>query len=494
MTSASEQIDSRTGRSAKLELFATYAAALALPAMAVSISVTQIAIGLAFVLFFGARLLAWRDRNASPDERRFFPELPAPFIAGALYFAWLILGGLIAAVADPFDTGDTLLVSLRRAVRSEWSDLPLYLFGLLVLRLGTRTDGQRRVLFGGLTAFAVLIVASGAASVFTEYRLARVAMAWLSGSEFIPGANNRPQHPFGSIAGLAFFRPIGFMNTRLTYAGLLILILPHLIAGTFFAGRRFARILAFALAAAGCLVLAVNGTRSALFGFVVGGMIFLPVLFWRDRHKIGLPFPRLSGRDAGKIVVALLIACTGTLVFTVSSSSETAQALRARVMHVTARMDRHTDYSRMILWTAAGDLALARPAFGSGAGNFEIAGERWRDAYVRKHPETLYYVKNTPRGHAHNDLLHIAAVGGFPAALCFLALIFLSTRALQRPASTESGIGRGDYLLVGSAAFFLAGFAQCYFQDDEVVTLFWVTLALAHCNRLSVRKSASRDS
>lgn len=487
MTSASENRATRNHRSAKLELFATYAAALALASMAVSISVTQSAVGLAFVLFFAARIVAWRDRHAPQELRRVFPALPAPFLVGALYFGWLILSGLVAAFSDPFGTGDALPLALARAVRNEWSDVPLYLFGLLVLRLGGRTPEQRRVLFGGLALCAVLIVVSGAASVFTEYRLARMLKAWLSGSEFIPGPGNRPQHAFGQFAGVSLYRPIGFMNTRLTYAGLLILVLPHLVGGSLLASRRRTRFFFLGLAAAGGTVLLVNGTRSALFGFVAGGLIFLPPLLWRDREHTGaLTF--LTPRRLVLLAAAFALLCASAIVFASVSSSETARTLRARVMQAAARADRHTDFARIVLWTQAGELALARPVFGTGAGNFETAGERWRADFLRAHPETWYYIKNTPRGHAHNDLLHSAAVGGIPAALCFLALIFFSTTALRRPVALEdTGFRRGDYLLAGSAAFFLAGFAQCYFQDDEVVTLFWAGLALAHLHEVGIR-------
>ena len=152
--------------------------------------------------------------------------------------------------------------------------------------------------------------------------------------------------------------------------------------------------------------------------------------------------------------------------------SETGQLQIRRAL---ARVERHTDYARPILWTQAADFAAAHPLTGVGPGNFERAGEAYRAQFIQRYPHTWYFLKNTPRGHAHNDLLHLSAVGGVPAGLAYLLLLaaiaaFLMTRPAGSPAFAAAA---------GTVALFFAGLAQCYFQDDEVSVLFWGLLGLA---------------
>ena len=159
-----------------------------------------------------------------------------------------------------------------------------------------------------------------------------------------------------------------------------------------------------------------------------------------------------------------------------------AEALGNRLEAFNARHSRFTDAYRPIIWTGTGALIRENPVLGVGPGGFPAATRAWREDYSRRFPVIWYFTRNAPDGHAHNDLLHLAAVGGLPAGLLFLVLMFLCVRETARRLSEGAdGSGRNlveRRLLVGVTALFPAGLFQCYFQDDEVVVLFWVLIAL----------------
>ncbi len=452
--------------------------------MALSVSATHILLGAAFLAailnyFFG-------DRSPAPDQTAPSQTARLFFLVGAVFFAWLIL----VALAGVFRADDPL-AALRRLPKSECGDLPMFLFAVLIWRLGRRTE-HFRILGAGFLALLVLIVLTGDLGAFSEFRLSRLAR----GAGFVASAWNRPQHPAFAWGDLQLYRSVGMMNTRLTYAGLLLIILPHLIAGALYPLKRRWRALYFCLAIGGIFALFVNGTRSAWIGFAAAA-ILAAVVYLRDRRPhlhlasqlraLRQRAPLWTGLAAAALVLCMLAA--GRWIW---------PAATAAAWKVYDSQDRHTDFYRPILWTGAGALIAAHPLAGAGPGNFEVATRAWRSEYLRAHPELWYFFENAPAMHAHNDLLHIAAVAGLPAALLFLGLPFLLGRelflrqlnagvagkvgALHADAPTDA-FARGDYLLCALIGFFIAGLAQCYFQDDETVVLLWGAAALALSGR-----------
>ena len=85
-------------------------------------------------------------------------------------------------------------------------------------------------------------------------------------------------------------------------------------------------------------------------------------------------------------------------------------------------------------------------------------------------PKNLSY--NIPTGHAHHDLLYLAAVAGLPVAILFLLFIFFIIKDILTTNDKWK-----LFLLLACFNFFVAGLAQCFFADDEVVLLFWILLA-----------------
>ena len=493
------------------ETVALYAAAAAFPASALSISGTHICLGLAFAAFGWDR--GWRAARGWPASRStptpggfgFQADWPTRAIwsTGGALFLWFAASTLCAFFSAAIDSdagqsaSEAIIAQGRRAVRGELGDVALFLFGLLVFRLSARDSAARQIFSRALSVAVVLLVLSGFAALFSEFRLARLvphlireALSLDAGGELIASAGNRPQHPLLNLAGVQLYRPIGFMNTRLTYAGLLALALPwaagrlwHFAGSGHFraAGRPAAKGIAWgAVLALGLGLLMANGTRSVLFGVGLAlGLGVLVAMLRAVELSRQTDSPGLMAGHRGRLGAWLLLILLPLLILGGGMTALLSETGQLQLRRALARVERHTDYARPILWTQAADFAVAHPLVGVGPGNFERAGEEYRAEFLQRYPHTWYFLKNTPRGHAHNDLLHLAAVGGLPAGLAYLLLLaavasFLLTRPGESPAFAAAA---------GTMALFFAGLAQCYFQDDEVSVLFWGLLGLASALR-----------
>ncbi|MCB1322373.1 MAG: O-antigen ligase family protein, partial [Leptospiraceae bacterium] len=434
-------------------------------------------------------IYAWIRNPRQPDSyalRSIVQKIPPVFRMGLLLYGIIILSTAIQALLhDP-------LAAVRNAVSNEWSDFALMAYGWIVYDLTRRKERNRQLLMFGLWALIIALILSGLMAMFFEHRLGQI----IRGAGDFMSAGNRPQHPLGLLGGLQFYRPIGFMNTRLTYAGLLILILPFTVGAIRLAGwdtnrARLRAVALVALSLAGVLVLLANGSRSAQLGF----LFCLPVLAWIVLHQVSGrlgPWMRTIFGQRRRLLWTMILC--GLLVGAVLIWVLFPFVQEIKVQLQAILVQRHTDYFRPILWTGSLRLIEAHPILGVGAGNFKAATLAWRDQYLLAHPDLLYFFKNTPDGHAHNDVLHLSVIGGIPAGLSFLGLVYLIIQRMLLSAHT----GRpSDYrtalLLCGCLAFFIAGIAQCYFQDDEVVVVFWTVIALASAWQSNHRNNSHSD-
>jgi O-antigen ligase len=126
--------------------------------------------------------------------------------------------------------------------------------------------------------------------------------------------------------------------------------------------------------------------------------------------------------------------------------------------------------SRLSIWGTAWRMSLDHPVFGVGNGNF-------KDLY------TSYRNMESDRvhGHAHNDVLNIAAYAGFPAALFYLGfwiiIIVRIIKRLRRPASGFlDGVVPGTFL--ASVVFFMTSIYEASFADEEIRLLLMATWGL----------------
>ncbi len=419
---------------------ARIAAGAAIIGAALSISLTQIAMALCVLL---AAVACLRNRRGFTTPvfniKSFYANLSGPvWLAGGLLFAWL------ATAYGAHRYGPHR--SLPGSAPGELFDVVHFGFGLLVFGLIRAAPPGDRILKTSLEIFCWVLLLSGLVACFSEFRLARLVM----GHGFEASAANRPQHDLALPFGIRLFRPVGFMNTRLTYAGLLVLVLP-LLWGHFSRSMgpfRAAQILV-------CLfLLAVNGTRSAWLGaMLASGFIFaFSLKFFRLWEMRSLRF--------GLVAAGLIV-------------------LSAAFLFPRGDLERQTDFQRSVIWVGAAELIRAHPLLGTGPGNFRERTLEWRAEFLEEHPQTLYWIHLTPAGHAHNDFLHLSAVGGLPAGFLFLCLAAACMLAARRLTAAGENQEPWRFVFLGMAGFFGAGLFQCYFQDDEVVIVFWILIACA---------------
>lgn len=446
-----------------LERSSAVCAAFAFPAMALSISATQILTNLSLFLFVASALLQRRQTVAlhAGDAVGIAgtASLKASYLwlAGGALYGWLLLSGIIAAFR--LDG----LATLARAARNEWSDIPLFFFGMMVFAL-CRNESYRRWIFRGVFAFAIAVALSGLLGSFSEFRLARL----VTGHGFIPSAENRPQHPFATIGGVSLYRTIGMMNTRLTFAGLALLAFALQAQLAWLSWRRWSiglRLIAVCVLVLLLATMAVNGTRSALLGWIAAvGIAALALSGTKE-------FRALLYRQRRRVAAALLSGIAAvTLMLIVPQPRE------AIVDRIQALQLRHTDFYRPIIWAGAGELFGERPLLGVGPGQFEIETRRWREDLLKDEPQLWYFFENSPAMHAHSDPLHLAATAGAPAALAFLILAGLLVAFALNQDSIRGLRDHGALLFAGAAGFCVAGLLQCYLLDDETAVVFWSVL------------------
>ncbi|MFI5119180.1 MAG: O-antigen ligase family protein [Thermoanaerobaculia bacterium] len=244
------------------------------------------------------------------------------------------------------------------------------------------------------------------------------------------------------------FRISGGLSVYMTYAGLLLVLVPLLGSRGLAGGLRGERLADAAVAAAGALAMALTLTRGAYVGLAIG---LLAVL--------------LAGRPRLALAAPVAIALFFVLM---------PLAVRDRLMSVTNPKD-VTMNDRVAMWRAGGAMIAERPLFGVGPKRVKALYPSYRfPGWVEPHP-----------GHLHNNLVMIAAETGIPSALAYLAFVgsfFLGAVRIVRSAP------RGDPLrwialgAVGAmAGLFAAGMFEYNFGDVEVLmaTLVVATLPFA---------------
>ena len=191
------------------------------------------------------------------------------------------------------------------------------------------------------------------------------------------GSRARPASTSGSPGGLSVY---------MTYAGLLLVLVPLLGARGISGGSRGERWADVAVALGGALATALTLTRGAYVGLAIGLLAVL--LAARPRLAFVAPF-----------VVALFFVLMPL-------------AVRDRLMSVTNPQD-VTMNDRVAMWKAGRAMIADRPLFGVGPGRVK----------------SLYYVYRQPGwvdphpGHLHDNIVMIAAETGVPSALAYLAFV-----------------------------------------------------------------------
>ncbi len=311
----------------------------------------------------------------------------------------------------------------------------------------------------------IVLLISGFISIFSPIRLSR-----LISDLFKPSPTWKFAHHYGDLFGVGIHLPIGLMNTHLTFAGIFLLFAPFLFFRFIFSIRDRKNILFhFLILFLFGMIALLNNARSALIGASVSIAIgFIDLLFIQKYFSIKNTLKLLG-------IPILAIGLTASLLFFNETMAKTIQPLLGQ--------EKHTDSGRTFIWSSTYPMILANPILGIGPGNYGKEVEVVRKHLSQKYKDLLFFFEVTQRGHAHNDFLHIAAIAGLPALLIYIALASVICYKLLQPKFSRND----NILFYGLVGFFFAGLFQCYFQDDEVVIVFWYLLGFFHL-QLSNRK------
>jgi O-antigen ligase len=244
------------------------------------------------------------------------------------------------------------------------------------------------------------------------------------------------------------FRIAGGLSVYMTYAGLLLVLVPLLGARGVSGGSRGSRWADAAVALAGAFAIALTLTRGAYLGLAVGVLAVL-----------------LAGRPRLWLVAPFGIALFFVLM---------PLPVRDRLASATNPHD-VTMNDRIAMWKAGRAMIADHPVFGVGPKQVKALYPAYRvPGFVNPIP-----------GHLHNNLVMIAAETGIPSLLAYLAFVgafFAGALRVARHAprgDPARGIALGA---VGAmAALFVAGMFEYNFGDVEVLmaTLVVATLPFA---------------
>ncbi|TGK24776.1 O-antigen ligase family protein [Leptospira yasudae] len=362
--------------------------------------------------------------------------------------------------------------------RSEFGDFWMLLLFPASFLVASQEKNQivlKRFLF----ASASIAILLGCISLFSEVRIGKFVA---NGFKYAPG--DRLQHFSGNIGPIKLYLPIGMMNTHLTFGGLLGIFLPGLFVDWFQSVKRkrdFTLFLKTSLVFAGFGILFFNQSRSVWLGVFVT----LLLLLLKGTFAIRKNLPQISLRSritAGLVLFGVLISA-GTLF----RNNWLIQRSISQIFEV-----HNTENQRYYIYKNT--IPLLRENWFAGVGGGNYKDSHWKESakMIQANEQLWYELYITPRGHAHNDLLHFFTTGGIFAALFFL--LFWGRMFSNFFRSDYSSVQGIPILAIGILSLFPAGFFQCYLLDDEVVLPFFAFCGIFLGGRLNTFKPENSSS
>jgi O-antigen ligase len=234
------------------------------------------------------------------------------------------------------------------------------------------------------------------------------------------------------------YRALGTFSHTLTFGNYYAIASVLLLAVALYADCNRNRIIfysGFCLTTIATLFSYSRGSIAAL----IGGIIILLIWMGRKYYKIILPLIA--------VLIAIIFLAAPDVLARFSSGFE-------------MEWEGKSGASRLSIWRTAANMSGDNPIIGVGPGNFADKYVKYRDEF-----------SDRTFGHAHNDILNVAAYAGIPAALFYLgfwiAIIVRMTKALKRLA--ENNMVRGIILgtLMASIVFFVTALFEASFADEE---------------------------
>jgi len=286
---------------------------------------------------------------------------------------------------------------------------------------------------------------------FRDGRRADLIILWLAAGVVIVSVYGVVQH----YTGVYWFKPhglgridaetlrlSGFFSHPLTFGNYMATVSLFLIAYAVTSYRRFEgwkRWLLITAASLAPIVTAVSNSRGPVLA-LMASIAIAGILLKKKRYVV---------------VVLAVIFGAGSLaspgiVTRFSEKFEVDTKLRY-------------EGGRLFIWNNSVKVIRDRPLFGTGQGNFSYAYA----TYIR--PDAPDYRKVA---HAHNDLLNTAGIAGIPGALLYLffwgVIMRLLWRGYRRKAFSDQQRALCLAALLASVCFFLSGFTEATFADEEV--------------------------
>ncbi|MCB1179104.1 MAG: O-antigen ligase family protein [Leptospiraceae bacterium] len=414
----------------------------------VSVSISQGFLFLALVVFLLDK--RWRKIKRTPL-----------FYAGISIFLFYILSILGNAIL-----GTELALAKGFSKASELKDF--LIFSAFIVMQGLDEEEEKKVLKAFYILIGILIV-TGFISIFSITRL-----SVLISELYKTVTTYRLAHHHGNIFGIGIYLPIGLMNTHLTFGGLLLFFFPFLffrVVGSFRRkGNYKERVFNALVLSIYMIVFLLNNARSAMIGAAIGSIFGLyDYLFVKE----GIPLQRF--KKAFLILGGFLLVSV-TVLWNVDATKRNLQHLFGN--------EKHTDSGRSFIWNSTFPLIENNPVLGIGPGRYNIEIEKSRKELSIKNPETVYFYEVTQRGHAHNDYFHLFAIAGVGAPISYLALLFFIVSFISGKLKSKTY----SPLFYGLIGFFISSTYQCYFQDDEVVIVFWYLVGFL--NHLAMKEES----
>ncbi|MCU0823759.1 MAG: O-antigen ligase family protein [Leptospira sp.] len=408
---------------------------LSIISCALSVSLSQVFLALSFILFLFL--------NPKPKFQSYLVKVLF------LFYGWQIISFCYHYIGSGLDSSFA-----KHAFNEEMKDI--FLVSAFFTIQGIKAE-DRKYLYRVLVAFAITIAVTGFISLFSSVRLSR-----LVSDLYKVSPSWKFQHHYGSVLGIDVHLPIGFMNTHLTFGGLLMFIYPFFIFHVYDLWKTKAKIIRLAtwilLLGMVTIVFLFNNARSALIGMGISLLLGFYVLAFVENAISTKILKR-----AGISFLFFLAIC-----FVGYKTSEPVQ----KVINPLFGGEKHTDSGRTFIWHSTYPLIQTNPIFGIGSGKYKEEIELSRKQLSFEEKELSFFYEVTQRGHSHNDYLHLMTIFGVPQFILYLSLMSLILFTLLKreiPNSTK-------YLTYGLGGFFFSGILQCYFQDDEVLIVFMFLL------------------
>ncbi|MFQ5743626.1 MAG: O-antigen ligase family protein [Acidobacteriota bacterium] len=374
--------------------------------------------------------IAWVRHEVLPGGAANDPPVHGP--AGDVF-------GLIGAPVIGYCAASLLSATMSRdPIDSLWEVREVFLFvAPMVTYAAFREPRARRWAIRAFTAGIFITLAWG---------LVQTARAAQSGT--FPGT----------------YRPDGPFSHYMTYAGMLMLAVPLLLA----VRNGVTTLLVHLLAAVALAMVGLTMTRSAWLGCVVTLIAYVGCGLVPARVKAD----RRPARNWAAYGVTLAVG--GIVISLLLLSLAGQQALVARGSSIFS-MQNPTNVDRMAMAVTGLRIIAAYPVLGIGPGLMGKVYPAWRVPWaVKEH-----------NSHLHNNLLQIAAERGLLGLALWLwmmaAFVIGGWRVLRHRGPHGEGGPEARAALAAAAGFLIMGLFEYNFSDSEVLMalLFILTLPFA---------------